>query len=553
MIRRISWLALPSALYLSTQPVRAAEPAPAAPKPAATAPKAAPAAAVAPKPAPAPAKPAPKADAVALSTAAAPQTEAELNKAQAAQRFDRGLQLFNEGDNAGALAEFKQTYALMPNPIVLFNIGLVYAAMGRPVDAVDALTPVVDSATLSPEQRERAQKTLSDQQQRIGRISVTSVPVGARIDVDGVEVARTPLSAPLRVAEGSHVIVAVAEGYAHARKEILVAGNADASVNFELLLSTAKRPANLTIRSRIVDAEVVIDDKSFGKTPLASSLALPAGQHTVELRRAGYQSGKQLVEVGESSVAEITLDLTVDTQALAKDGADLTISVREPNLNLSIDREPLRLYTGSLRLPKGAHHLHLEQAGYLPFDQDITLDSQKPLLLTPYLMPTPETRKAHNDNVRLHRTWGWILTGSRVAVAGGGVTWLIVNSSKKSDALSTYNYLSTQREYGTDNDPDTKPEKGSPCDLAGGGDFNQCNLDVENAQDAYDSAKARDIPGYVMIGVGAAALGTGIVMLLTGESAHRFDPPAKSAKSKPPSWAFAPGPGQVGLGLSTSF
>jgi len=547
MIRRISWLALSSALYLSTQPVRAAEPAPAVPKPPPAAPKAAPAAPVAPKAVPAAAKPAPKAD------PAAPQTEAELNKAQAAQRFDRGLQLFNEGDNAGALAEFKQTYALMPNPIVLFNIGLVYAAMGRPVDAVDALMPVVDSATLSPEQRERAQKTLADQQQRIGRISVTSVPVGARIDVDGVEVARTPLAAPLRVAEGSHVIGAVAEGYAHARKEIIVAGNADASVNFELVLSTAKRPANLTIRSRIVDAEVLIDDKSFGKTPLASSLALPAGQHTVELRRAGYQSAKQLVEVGESSIAEVTLDLTVDSQALAKDGADLTISVREPNLNLSIDREPLRLYTGTVRLPKGAHHLHLEQAGYLPFDQDITLESGKPLLLTPYLMPTPEARKAHNDNVRMHRTWGWILTGAGVAVAGGGVTWLIVNGSKKSDALSTYNHFSTQREYGTDDNPDTKPEKGSACDLSGGGNFEQCNLDVENAQDAYDSAKARDIPGYVMIGVGAAALGTGIVLLLTGESAHRFDPPAKSAKAKAPSWAFAPGPGQVGLGLSTSF
>ncbi|HEX2674518.1 MAG TPA: PEGA domain-containing protein [Polyangiaceae bacterium] len=552
MMRRISWLALSSALYLSTQPVRAAEPAPAAPKPAPAGPKAAPAAPVAPKAAPTPAKPASK-DAPAPSTAAAPPTEAELNKAQAAQRFDRGLQLFNEGDNAGALAEFKQTYALMPNPIVLFNIGLVYAAMGRPVDAVDALTPVVDSATLSPEQRERAQKTLSDQQQRIGRISVTSVPAGARIDVDGVEVARTPLSAPLRVAEGNHVIGAVAEGYAHAHKEILVAGNADASVNFELVLSTAKRPANLTIRSRITDAEVLIDDKSFGKTPLASSLALPAGQHTVELRRAGYQSGKQLVEVGESSIAEVTLDLAVDTQALAKEGADLTISVREPHLNLSVDREPLRLYTGTLRLPKGAHHLHLEQAGYLPFDQEITLDSQKPLLLTPYLLPTPEARKAHNDNVRMHRTWGWILTGAGAAVAGGGVTWLIVNSSKKSDALATYNHLSTQREYGTDNDPETKPEKGSACDLSGGGDFQQCNLDVENAQDAYDSAKARDIPGYVMIGVGAAALGTGIVLLVTGESAHRFDPPAKSAKSNAPSWAFAPGPGQLGLGLSRSF
>jgi len=530
MIRRISWFALSSALYLSTRLVAAADAAP--PK------------------TPAPKPETPKAGA---SKPEAPKTEAELNKAQAAQRFDRGLQLFNEGDNAGALAEFKQTYALMPNPIVLFNIGLVYAAMSRPVDAVDALSPVVDSATLSAEQRERAQKTLSDQQARIGRVSVSTVPVGARIDVDGVEVARTPLTAPLRVAEGSHVIGAVAEGYAHARKEIIVAGNADASVDFELVLGVAKRPANLTIRSRITDAEVLIDSQPVGKTPLASSLALPAGRHTVELRRAGYQSGTQQVEVGESSTAEVSFELGVDNQALAKDGADLSISVREPNLNLSIDQEPLRLYTGPLRLPKGPHHVQLQQAGYLPFEQDISLDSAKPLLLTPYLRPTPETLKAHNDNVRMHRTWGWILTGAGAAVAGGGVTWLIVNSSKKSDALNTYNHWSDQRNRATDGDAGTNPDDGSACDVSGGGDFEQCNLEVQNAQDAYDSAKARDIPGYVALGVGVAALGTGVVLLLTGESPRRFDPPAKNAGVRAPTWALAKGPGQLGLGLSAAF
>ncbi|HYP78231.1 MAG TPA: PEGA domain-containing protein [Polyangiaceae bacterium] len=513
MIRRISWLALLSAVYCSTRPAHAADPAPTVPK--------------------------------AAAPPAAPKTEAEQNKAQAAQRFDRGLQLFNEGDNAGALAEFKQTYALMPNPIVLFNIGLVYAAMGRPVDAVDALLPVVDSATLSPEQRERARNTLSDQQARIGRVSVTTVPVGARIDVDGVEVARTPLTSPLRVAEGSHVIGAVAEGYAHARKEIIVAGNADASVNFELILGVAKRPANLTIRSRTTDAEVLIDEKSFGRTPLTSSLALPAGQHTVELKRAGYQSQKQLVEVGESSIAELTLDLVADSRALTQEGADLTISVREPNLNLSIDHEPLRLYTGTVRLPKGAHHLHLEQAGYLPFEQDIVLEAGKPLFLTPYLMPTPETRKAHNDNVRMHQTWGWILTGAGAAVAAGGVTWLIVNSSNKSDALDTYNHKVDQVPNADD---------GSVCDLSSvSGDKDQCNAEIAGAQAAYDSAKARDIPGYIALGVGAAALGTGVVLLLTGESAHRFDPPEKQAEVRAPRWALTPGPGRFGLGLSATF
>src|SRR3954465_13568971 len=128
MIRQISWLALPCALYFSSSAAQAAEP---------------------------------------VAAPAPPKSEAEQNKAQAAQRFDRGLQLFNEGDNAGALAEFKQTYALHDNPIVLFNIGLVDAAMSRLVDAVDALGPVVRSATLSPEQRERGHKMLADQDQLI--------------------------------------------------------------------------------------------------------------------------------------------------------------------------------------------------------------------------------------------------------------------------------------------------------------------------------------------------------------------------------------------------
>jgi len=196
-------------------------------------------------------------------------------------------------------------------------------------------------------------------------------------------------------------------------------------------------------------------------------------------------------------------------------------------------------------LPKGAHHLHLEQAGYLPYDQDITLDSAKPLFLSPYLMPTPEARKAHNDNVRMHRTWGWILTGAGAAVAGGGVVWLVVNSSKKDDALATYNHKIDQV---------TNPDKGSVCDAASeNGNADQCNAEVADAKDAYDTAKSHDIPGYVALGVGAAAIGTGVVLLLTGESAHRFDPPTKEAKVKAPSWAFVPGPGQLGLGLSTAF
>jgi Flp pilus assembly protein TadD len=58
---------------------------------------------------------------------------------EAADRFDRGLRLFNEGDNAGALLEFKRAHELSGERSILINVGLVYAELGRPVDAVDAL------------------------------------------------------------------------------------------------------------------------------------------------------------------------------------------------------------------------------------------------------------------------------------------------------------------------------------------------------------------------------------------------------------------------------
>ncbi len=478
----------------------------------------------------------------------APPDAAAANKAEAARRFDRGLSLFNEGDNAGALAEFKQTYALMPNPIVLYNIGLVYAAMGRPVDAVDALSAVASSDALSPEQKTRAQSTLTDQQARIGRVSVVTVPDGARIDVDGVEVAKTPLSAPLRVAEGSHVIGAVAEGYAHAHKEIVVAGNADASVSFELVLGQSKVPANLTVHSRTPAADVLLDDKSAGSTPLATSLSIPSGHHTIALARPGYKTEKQDLDLGEGATGEVTLDLSVDPAALAKDGADFVLEVREPNVDVTIDEEHLGLYTQPLRLPKGPHHVRLRVAGYVPFEQDITLDSSKPLTLAPALMPTPETRQAHDANVRLHRTLGWAGIGGGIAFIGAGTALVVIGGSNKGPAQKDLNAANAVVAAG---------QKGmgvAPCNLAIE-NYNPdlCVAPANAAQTRLDHAKTEQLVGAIGIGAGVALAGAGIAFLFTGEDPHRFDlPPQQAAKSKP-SVALVPGPGQFGLALGGAF
>src|SRR5580704_1908361 len=138
-----------------------------------------------------------------------PPPATEATKAEARDRFDRGLKLFNDGDNPGALAEFKRAYELIPNALVLYNIGLVCAAMGRPVEAVDALDKVLASpAGVAPDRLARAQQTRDEQAHRVARITVvTNVP--AAVEIDNVVAGQTPMTSPLRVSGGVHVVGAV--------------------------------------------------------------------------------------------------------------------------------------------------------------------------------------------------------------------------------------------------------------------------------------------------------------------------------------------------------
>ena len=119
------------------------------------------------------------------------------------ERFDRGLRLFNRGDTAGALAEFKRAYALIPNVLVLYNIGLVYAQMGRPVEASDALDHVLaNPSALSPERLATARRTRDEQAAQTAEVNVTANVEGATVEESTASNRQAPLARPLRVTSG---------------------------------------------------------------------------------------------------------------------------------------------------------------------------------------------------------------------------------------------------------------------------------------------------------------------------------------------------------------
>jgi len=260
------------------------------------------------------------------SPSLAAEPTAEPRRAEAAEYFSRGLHLFESGDNRGALVAFQRAYELIPNRIVLFNIGLVHAAMGDPAKAVGALDEVLEApGTLNAEQLARARRVKAEQERRLGGLHITT-NIPADIDVDGVQIGRTPLSAPVRMAVGAHVVGAGAAGYLPERREVSVVAEAPTAVSFELRPAKAEgmarvglelqpeaglgmgQPGRLSIVSRDVgQLRLTVDGRDLG--PYRGDVFLPAGPHRLRLERAGYQPIERTVQVVAGAGQSLKIDL----------------------------------------------------------------------------------------------------------------------------------------------------------------------------------------------------------------------------------------------------
>jgi hypothetical protein len=452
---------------------------------------------------------------IAISTpslGAEPPPVSPAAREEAAQRFDRGLKLFDAQDNAGALAEFLRADEIAPHVLLAYNVGLVYAAMNRPVDATRALERALKSPEgLKPAQLARARSVHAEQSARVARVRVTTKPEGARLEVDGVGAGKTPLSEPLRVASGTHVIGAVLEEHAPSRKEITIAGNQETSLELELVPTEGSRLSHLGVKTNVPDASVSVDGQRVAKTPLPASLALSAGRHRVEVARPGYTTAAQEIDLGPGAVGELTFELTVDAVAVSHSGATLALELSEPGAVVSIDGRTVGPYRGALKLPHGVHAVRVERDGFFPAERQVTLEPRAESRQVIRLQPTPETLADHESSVSFHRTWGWGAIIGGAVVAGAGATYLGVNAGAKSDARKALALVYDEQKNEV------------VCDVASGDDPNVCNERYLLAKNNLENKKKRDVFGFVGLGVGGALVATGVVLLLTGEPADKYD------------------------------
>jgi hypothetical protein len=137
----------------------------------------------------------------------------DASRTAARNHYQQGLTLVEQSHFEQALEEFRAAYQASPQFAVLYNIGQTCIALGRPVDAVAALEQYLGEGKLEipPERREQVEKQLTTLKAKTAELAIVTLEPGASLELDGQELGRAPLPAPVRVTPGDHVVSVRAE------------------------------------------------------------------------------------------------------------------------------------------------------------------------------------------------------------------------------------------------------------------------------------------------------------------------------------------------------
>jgi hypothetical protein len=179
--------------------------------------------------------------AIALATLAASVADAQptgdsgeaLNLDEAQRRFQRGVELYKEGDFDAAFVEFKRAYDRVPSFKILYNLGQVSYQRHDYASALRYFRQYLGEGdtAISVERQHEVAAEITKLAPRVGSVDVQTPDEGAEVLVDDVVMGTTPVGA-LIVNVGRRKVDVVARGGEHATRVVEVGGGESVRVSF---------------------------------------------------------------------------------------------------------------------------------------------------------------------------------------------------------------------------------------------------------------------------------------------------------------------------------
>lgn len=189
--------------------------------------------------------------------------------------FQRGVELYREGDLKAALVEFKRANELSPSFRILYNIGQAEAQLGNYLEAIHAFEQYLNAggSQIPTARRTEVSEDLARLRLRIGTVMVTSNVSGAVLLIDGVAHGKLPLTEKIPLNVGQHRIE-LQDGERRQSATIELPGGETKNVE----LNFAPRAVNVTLPPTIeVEKNYAPMWISFGIAAAATASAVTFG------------------------------------------------------------------------------------------------------------------------------------------------------------------------------------------------------------------------------------------------------------------------------------
>jgi predicted Ser/Thr protein kinase len=200
--------------------------------------------------------------------------------------------------------------------------------------------------------------------QKFGQLEVTSNLPGAAITVDGQRQDDwvAPYTFP-RLSAGRHVVVVSKPGYGDVQQILEIESG-----------RTSTLDANLTVPSGAINietvppgAEVIIDGRPYGRSPVEQVVSV--GQHTYEVRLRGMASRDGTFTIREEGhIVRLRVPLSGDVSSTG------IVEVRTipPGATVFVDGKPAGGTTPmNFRAPAGSHTVTISLSGYRPVQRTV--------------------------------------------------------------------------------------------------------------------------------------------------------------------------------------
>ena len=216
---------------------------------------------------------------------------------------------------------------------------------------------------------------------------IMSTPDKATVFIDGAEIGVTPIAIS-NPAAGSHKIQLRLSGYDTWESSVDL-GSSPRIVSATLKEKAINTDQGINVSSSPPGASVVLDGRAKGFTPI-SLYSIAAGIHILELESPGYSSWKSTIDVPDTGIKEIAVNLGPGP---ASSTGWITVSSGPGNASVSVDgqyagRTPV---TGSATLDpvtQGDHTIVLELSGYKPYTTQVSVSPNTTSSLNAVLAPT---------------------------------------------------------------------------------------------------------------------------------------------------------------------